>query len=246
MIFSDAHIHIAEISHWQPFEGNDSFLPVCASAHSQEDFLRVEELLGSKNLCKKTFGIHPQAPSTELLPFLETLIKEKRISAIGECGFDFFPEFASSAEEQKTVWKLQLDLALKNSLPLVIHCRKALPQIFAYSAELKTLPSVIFHSWAGSSIEATALLQRGVNAFFVIGKQVLNGNKRVIQSASQLPLDRILCETDAPYQTLKNETESLASDIKDVYRKVSELRQISPEILTSEVLKNFERAFSAN
>ena len=246
MIFSDAHIHIAEISHWQPFDGNDSFLPVCASAHTQEDFLQVEKLLGSKHLCKKTFGIHPQTLDTELLPFLESLIRENRISAIGECGFDFFPEFVASSEEQKNLWKIQLNLAQENSLPLVIHCRKALPQIFAYSDELKSLPSVIFHSWAGSSIEAMALLQRGVNAFFSIGKQVLNGNKRVIQSASQLPLDRILCETDAPYQTLKNESESLASDIRDVYRKIAELRQISTEVLSSEILKNFEKSFKNN
>ena len=198
-----------------------------------------------------TYGIHPQSPSLkkksfieEELSYMENLIVDKKISAIGECGFDFFtPEFKSTAAEQETVFNEQLFLAQKYNLPLVLHLRKSIEKIFTYSRQLKKIPAVVFHSFPGTLREAQSLTNHGINAFFSFGKPILNGKKASIDCVQNLPLQNLLFETDAPYQTLKGETETFPTDIKKVYRKACELRKINLEELSETVFKNFQIAF---
>ena len=198
-----------------------------------------------------TYGIHPQSPLLknkslieEELSYMENLIIDKKIIAIGECGFDFFtPEFKSTAAEQETVFNEQLFLAQKYNLPLVLHLRKSIEKIFTYSRQLKKIPAVVFHSFPGTFREAQSLTNHGINAFFSFGKPILNGKKASIDCVQNLPLQNLLFETDAPYQTLKGETETFPTDIKKVYRKACELRKINLEELSETVFKNFQIAF---
>ena len=198
-----------------------------------------------------TYGIHPQSPLLknkslieEELSYMENLIVGKKISAIGECGFDFFtPEFKSTATEQETVFNEQLFLAQKYNLPLVLHLRKSIEKIFTYSQQLKKIPAVVFHSFPGTLREAQSLTNHGINAFFSFGKPILNGKKASIDCVQNLPLQNLLFETDAPYQTLKGETETFPTDIKKVYRKACELRKINLEELSETVFMNFQIAF---
>lgn len=210
-----------------------------------------------KGLVFATYGIHPQSPSIrdksfieEELAFLENLLAAKKIIAIGECGFDFFtPEFKSTAAEQEIVFNEQLFLAQKYNLPLVLHLRKAIEKIFTYSRELKKLPAVIFHSFPGTLREAQSLTNHGINAFFSFGKPILNGKKSAIECVQNLPLENLLLETDAPYQTLKGEKETFPSDIKKVYQKASELRGLSLQELSEAIYVNFQHvtcAFKGN
>ena len=198
-----------------------------------------------------SYGIHPQSPTLrdktfieKELSFIENLLTEKKIIAIGECGFDFFtPEFKSTAPEQEIVFNEQLSLAQKYNVPLVLHLRKSIEKIFTYSRELKKLPAVIFHSFPGTLREAQSLQNHGINAFFSFGKPILNGKKASIDCVQNLPIQNILFETDAPYQTLKDEKETLPSDIKKVYQRACELRKIGLEKLTESVFKNFTKAY---
>ena len=198
-----------------------------------------------------TYGIHPQSPLLknkslieEELSYMENLIIDKKISAIGECGFDFFtPEFKSTATEQETVFNEQLFLAQKYNLPLVLHLRKSIEKIFTYSRQLKKIPAVVFHSFPGTLREAQSLTNHGIKAFFSFGKPILNGKKSSIDCVQNLPLQNLLFETDAPYQTLKGETETFPTDIKKVYRKACELRKINLEELSETVFMNFQIAF---
>ena len=198
-----------------------------------------------------TYGIHPQSPLLknkslieEELSYMENLIIDKKIIAIGECGFDFFtPEFKSTAAEQEAVFNEQLFLAQKYNLPLVLHLRKSIEKIFTYSRQLKKIPAVVFHSFPGTLREAQSLTNHGINAFFSFGKPILNGKKASIDCVQNLPLQNLLFETDAPYQTLKGETETVPTDIKKVYRKACELRKINLEELSETVFMNFQIAF---
>ncbi|MBQ7538232.1 MAG: TatD family hydrolase [Treponema sp.] len=199
-----------------------------------------------------SYGIHPQIVTPSYLKndfpmdlsYLESLLSEKKIIAIGECGFDFFtPEFKATATEQEIVFKEQLRLAQKYGVPLLLHLRKSIEKIFSYSGELKKLPSVIFHSFPGTFREADSLKKHGINAFFSFGKPILNGKKSTIECVEKLPLQNLLFETDAPYQTLKGEKETLPGDIKKVYQRACELRKISLEEMDESILENFMRAY---
>ena len=176
---------------------------------------------------------------------MESLCKNKEIVAIGECGFDFFtPEYKSTAAEQEIAFRAQLALAQKYNLPLVLHLRKSIEKIFTFSRELKKIPAVIFHSFPGTLREAVSLQNHGLNAFFSFGKPILNGKKSALDCVQNLPIQNLLFETDAPYQTLKGESETLPSDIKKVYEKASELRKISKDELCEKIFENFNRAFA--
>lgn len=199
-----------------------------------------------------SYGIHPQSPALrdktfieKELSFIENLLAEKKIIAIGECGFDFFTtEFKSTAPEQEIVFNEQLFLAQKYNVPIVLHLRKSIEKIFTYSRELKKLPAVIFHSFPGTLREAQSLQNHGINAFFSFGKPILNGKKASIDCVQNLPIQNILFETDAPYQTLKDEKETLPSDIKKVYQRACELRGLSIEDLCEKIFINFKSALN--
>ncbi|MCR4579214.1 MAG: TatD family hydrolase [Treponema sp.] len=189
------------------------------------------------------YGLHPQSAAfcqiKESLDFLEELLRQNKISAIGEAGFDYFTEdFRSFSKKQEEMWQNQLELAISYKRPLVIHCRKANHKLFEYSKELKKCPALLFHSFMGPLSEAKSLLSRGINGFFSFGKQMNNGNKKTIECVKNLPLENLLLETDAPFQTLKNQENTLPCEILDIYKSAAGLRNINIEELSTQLEKN--------
>lgn len=192
-----------------------------------------------------SFGIHPQNPVTDEAEFLYSLLEKKEIQAIGECGFDLFnDEYTQLLPMQQKVWDMQLQWAQEFQLPVVIHCRKALPLIFNSVPRLKKLPAVIFHGWGGSPQEATAFLKKGVNAYFSIGKAVLRGQKSVCAMAASFDSSRLLTETDAPYMRLKAEPYSHPRDIIVVTAQCAHLRQAGADAV-KQLIKQYESCTAA-
>ncbi|UTC77396.1 hydrolase TatD [Treponema sp. OMZ 799] len=267
-MYTDAHVHILDTIEELDsqnienpiFKTFDKEIFFCASANEAGRF-EVQEKLCRENTGNfiLSFGVHPQCPIENEIPYLEKLINSKKIAAIGECGFDLFDEhYKSTLEEQKKVWKVQLELALKSGLPIVVHCRKGLHLIFDDVKTIKKINAVIFHGWAGSVNEARSLLKKGVNAYFCIGKGLLRGQKTQIETAANLEENRILTETDAPYMRLKEEKFSLPTDIKKVFSELAEIRAESAgflnydeqnyknytEDLKVSIFENFKKAYS--
>ena len=175
------------------------------------------------------YGLHPQNAGNEPIKksadFLENLAENKKIIAIGEAGFDYFnDDFKSHKKVQDEIWNIQLDLALKYNLPLVVHCRKANEKLFEYSKKLAKLPEVLFHSFMGSPVEGKSLLRKGINGYFSFGKQIFNNNKKVIACVKELPEDRVLGETDAPYQFLKGEKYTRPGEIVKILAEIKRLQ----------------------
>jgi TatD DNase family protein len=248
-MFADAHCHLYDYNEACRAAGQDFNLPqglYCASAHDRSEFLWQEDLaLQRPGDIALSFGIHPQLPVQDEWEFLVELALAGRIKAIGEAGFDLFTaEYKGRLEMQTVAFDAQLGLAEARGLPLVLHVRKALPQVFTYAQRLKRLPAVVFHSWPGSPEEARALRARGVNAYFSLGKPILNGNKRARLSAARLPLECLLLETDAPYQTLRAEEFTAPADIRLVYAQAALLRDIPGQELEAAVEANFRRAYA--
>ena len=195
-------------------------------AHFKEEYELQKE---APECVIQSYGMHPQNAANENInesaDFLEMLLQNKALAFIGEAGFDYFtPEFRQAEKLQEEIWNIQLDLALKYNMPLVVHCRKANHKLFEYSKKLKKLPEVLFHSFMGPSLEAQSLLRHGINGYFSFGKQVMNGNKKVISCVRELTKDCILAETDAPFQTLKGEQFTSLSDIKKITEEINILK----------------------
>ena len=196
-----------------------------------------------------SYGLHPQSAGhidiKANADFLQALLQENKLHAIGEAGFDYFnQDFRDQASTQEEMFNIQLSLALQYQLPMVIHCRKANEKLFEYSKQLKKLPAVLFHSFMGMPKEAQSLLDRGINGYFSFGKQVLNNNKKVLACISELPASVLLTETDAPWQFLKGEKFTQPREIQKVFQAFCQLRNTTQEDLQAIFYNNFFSLFS--
>ncbi|MBQ3671042.1 MAG: TatD family hydrolase [Treponema sp.] len=253
MIFCDSHIHLVhcEFSGEEKLfrEKNDSrCITNFCFAREWEEWERDSSFSSTPGLVFKSFGIHPQACSEDFmrggfgreLSFLEALLLEGKIDAVGECGFDFFTkEYKAAEANQEVAWKAQVELCIRYGTPLVVHLRKAMEKIFRDSRLLSRVRAVVFHSFPGTLLEAKSILNHGVNAFFSLGKPILNGKKSAIDCVGNLPLERILLETDAPYQTLKGEESTFPSDIVRVYERAAKIRGQEIGFLCEKISENF-------
>lgn len=242
MIYSDFHFHFIQCLSSQ----NNYFIPEnhvvsgITCCHDKEEFYKTVNCL--KNLSNKStkeiekigicFGIHPQNPILDNLDFLESLLKNQSICGIGECGFDYYDEeYKSLKEAQKKAFEACLDLAVFYNKPLIIHNRKALDEMFIYENQLKKVPFVIFHGFAYGENEARSLLSKGIPGYFSFGKGLLRGNKKNISCVKNLPLEKLLFETDAPYMTMKNEEYTPFFHIQKVYETAASILNIKLEEL---------------
>ncbi len=201
--------------------------------------------------------MHPQAPDLCDARFLEELAGSGRLAAVGEAGFDFFgdrPERVRNDENlkrQRAAFEFQLDLARRFDLPILLHLRKAMDLVFEYSSTLKRLPSVIFHSYPGTAGEAASLLNRGIPAWFSFGASLINGNKRAGSACASIPLERLLIETDAPWQPPRRINTSgpdfcRPEDIREVLSAAAKIRAEDTEMLEEALASNFFTAFRVN
>jgi len=223
-VIFDAHFHYFDCQKLNICQFPEGWSGI-SCAHTPEEW-EIQKTAPDQVI--QSYGIHPLNCKTDDIykqtQFLENLIKNNEISAIGETGFDFFTdEYKKLAYIQEEAWNIQLELALKHSLPLIIHCRKANEKLFEYSSKLAKLPEVLFHSFMGTSIEGKSLLNKGINGYFSFGKQIFNGNKKVIDCVKNLPEERILAETDAPFQFLKDEKFTEPQDIIKIQETINSI-----------------------
>lgn len=243
-IYCDSHLHITDLR-------EQILVPksqVCSSVHSLEEFsnLRKIQKKTSKETISISYGVHPQNPDIKLLEDLQHCLvnNTEEISAIGEAGFDFFTtEYSVNKDAQEEVWLAQIELAIAFHKPLIIHCRKGIEKIFRDSNMLSKLPAVLFHSFPGSLNDANSIRRHNINGYFSFCKQICNNNKKSIECVKKLPKEWLLFETDAPYQTLKDEEFTVPVDIKRVYEEATKIRGCSLEELQDSCLANFQQIF---
>ena len=100
---------------------------------------------------------------------------------------------------------------------------------------------MIFHAYPGTFEEGLSLLKRGINAYFSFGTAILLNHKTAMNACARLPGERLLLETDAPYQPLRGTAFSRWSDLAAVLRGAADLRQENPAALQAQVDANFQR-----
>jgi TatD DNase family protein len=173
--------------------------------------------------------------------------RNSRVVAIGEVGLDYYrtPEEDKKKMQQER-FEQQLDLAIELDKPLIIHCRDAHADMLAMLKKAQTdhgtkLRGVI-HSFTGTWMEAKRYIELG----FYIG---LNGiatfSRDYDETVTQLPADRILLETDAPYLTpiphrgKRNEP----SYVAEVAAALAGIRGVSVEEIASTTATNAHTLF---
>jgi TatD DNase family protein len=232
----------------QACRDNAAPMALCFAVHPQ--LPAVEDMKAAGEAVKEEGAAEDAPPFTALLELLETLAAEGRLNAVGETGIDLYDSrFRATEAVQEELFTAHLEIALKYRLPVVLHIRRAMHTVFARTAFLKKLPAVVFHSYSGTPGEAEALLRRGVNAYFSFGAVILLNHKEAIRSCAALPLDRLLLETDAPYQPLGGRKFSRWADLPAILRGAVQIRREAdapcgdPAELEAAIDRNFYRIF---
>ncbi len=171
---------------------------------------------------------------------------DSRVVAIGELGLDLFRD--SNLEEQLSILKPQLALALEMDLPVIIHCRDAAKPMLELLSNLKNLsrcPKGVMHCWGGSPAEMKKFLELG---FYISFSGIVTFSKaeQAWACVKEVPTERFLIETDcpflapAPWRGKRNEP----SFVTEVAQKLAELRGETYEAIANYSTANAKRLFN--
>ena len=192
-------------------------------------------------------GLHPtdvKENFKEELDFITKTLKNHNYVAIGEIGIDLYWD-KSFLKQQQEAFRFQIRLAIKNDLPIVIHCREAFDEIFEILNEenCETLRGV-FHCFTGDLDQAKKAISLGF--LLGIGGVVTFKNGGIDKFLNQIDLKHIVLETDSPYlapvpfRGKRNES----SYIIYVLEKLSELYKIPKEEIALVTTNNAKKMFS--
>jgi TatD DNase family protein len=152
------------------------------------------------------FGIHPWKADTyddPQLALLRHLLISYPQAAIGECGLDLWVH-NPSIEQQIPVFMKQIELSNELNRTLSIHCLKAWKPLLDVLKSNPPQHPFLMHSYSGSIETAQQLLTLG--AYFSFSGYFLHARKsKILEVFKQLPLERLLIETDAPDMMLPQE-----------------------------------------
>jgi len=193
-----------------------------------------------------TAGIHPHEAKTaseKNLEKIKAFCMHKKVVALGETGLDFHYDF-SPRDVQRYAFKRQLEIAHELNLPIVIHSRAANDEVLEIIQNSPVRTGVI-HSFSGDAELALEYVNLG---FYIgIGGVVTFDKTGTLQNvATQVPLERILLETDAPYLTpapkrgQRNESHYLFY----VAKKIAELKNTTAENICEQTTKNVKKLFT--
>lgn len=154
-----------------------------------------------------TAGIHPHyadQSNAESWAKLKTIIADKQVSVIGECGLDFNRNF-STKSNQLYAFEQQLNIAAENNMGVYLHERDAFDeQISLLETYSKSLKFMVTHCFTGNKEQLSGYLSLGcyigITGWLCDPKR----GKALQEAVHYLPLSRLLLETDAPYLFPKN------------------------------------------
>ena len=192
-------------------------------------------------------GLHPtdvKKNYKDELDFVVNSLKSHNYVAIGEIGIDLYWD-KTYLKEQQDAFRFQIKLAIKNDLPIVIHCRESFDEIFKILEEenCDKLRGV-FHCFTGNIDQAKKAI--GLGFLLGIGGVITFKNGGIDKFINQIDLKHIVLETDSPYlapvpfRGKRNES----SYVIYVIEKLSELYQLPKEEIASTTTNNAEKMFS--
>ena len=193
-----------------------------------------------------TVGFHPDEVddiTDKDLNDLEVLIKtNKKIVGIGEIGLDYYHNDMNK-ERQREIFIKQLELAKKYDLPVVIHSRESIGEIYDILKEHKGVRGVI-HCFSGSLEMAKSFIDLGF--YLGIGGVITFKNSNLKDVIKELSLDNIVLETDSPYlapEPYRGKT-NFPQNIKIIAQYIRKLKDISLEEVTEKTTSNVNKIYN--
>lgn len=196
-------------------------------------------------------GIHPHeaklATDAHYLE-LERLARHPRVVAWGEIGLDYHYDH-SPRDVQARVFRVQLELASAAKRPVIIHCREAWPDCLKILEEAWRSSGLggIFHCFTGTLAEARQGIEMGFLISFA-GNVTYPKAQNLRDVARELPLDRLLIETDSPFLAPQSHRgrRNEPAYVAEVARTLANVRNLPPSEVAEVTAANFRRFFGLN
>jgi TatD DNase family protein len=166
-----------------------------------------------------------------------------RLSAIGECGLDY-RHMEGSAEAQAALFEVQLELAARLGLPIIVHSREAAAQTLELVSRKRGSSAAIIHCFGYGPAEARAFLDAGFWLSFA-GNLTYKGSDSLREACALVPSERFLLETDSPYMNPMPRRGKSATplDIERTYALAASLRGVGVAELAETVSRNARLLF---
>lgn len=193
-----------------------------------------------------TLGLHPYYIDEHRAVDLEFLAKSLQGSGavgVGECGLDYHLKELDRLKQQK-VFEAQVILAKHFDLPLVLHVRGAVDDVFKILKKHNYFKAVM-HSFNGSIEQAQLITEHGVYLGF--GPAVCNPNAKKLQAMiKHVPLENLMIETDAPDQPFYDRVgkRNLPIDILRVNMEMAKILGVEADILAAQTAANTKILFN--
>lgn len=261
-MYIDTHVHLADSKYKNPDETIHKSIEA-GIKYMVSIGCTVEEMEGNISLRQKhaevflSAGLYPLKNTSEnrnlndedLFVYLIRYVAENMVVAIGECGMDFSitpgVDGNRTLEEQEDLFVRQIDLAKILDLPVIVHSRNATEHTLKILSREKQKSEFhfVWHCFSDTKETAEKILELG-GMISLTGLITYKTGVEVLEIVKDLPLDRIMVETDGPYlvpEPIRKEGVKINTPeyVKITTEKIAMIKGLSP----SEVAK--ETSFNA-
>ncbi len=251
MIDTHCHLYVSEfdedletvIRNAEMEDVKKFYLPAIDSSFTERMNVLVAKY---PNDCKPMVGLHPCSVKENFLVEIDHILEQldkKNYAGIGETGLDFYWD-KTFVTQQYQALEIQIELALQQNLPLILHTRNAMQETIEIIKKYKhTSLRGIFHCFSGSYEQAKEIIKTGF--YLGIGGVLTYKNAGLPAVLERLDLQQIVLETDAPYLTpvpfrgKRNES----SYLKYIAQKLADVKNISVEEVKIITTQNAEKIF---
>jgi len=227
------------------------FLVVSASLNDTEKVNGIYK--DNKDSCFFTIGVHPHNAkefTSSSSVKMKNLIDTYKPNSIGETGLDFFRNI-SSYEEQIFAFEEQIKIAIDKELPLFLHQREAHDDFIKILSKYRNnIPKSVVHCFTGTQKELDDYLDIGCHIGLTGWICDANRNIDLRKSLINIPLDKLMIETDCPYLIPKNLQEKPKNNrnepafLPHIAKEISSLVNVDIDQLVKKTYENSIKFFS--
>lgn len=246
----DSHAHYDD----PRFDGDRDALLCSMAEHGVRAIMNVGNTTGANlagiELARRydfiycSIGIHPDQSaeiaaqhSREYLDLMAQQLSYEKAMALGEIGLDYYYDDNAPREIQRLIFEQQLALAKDLDVPVIIHNRDAHQDTLELLKKYR--PKGIMHCFSGSAEVAKEVLKLGMYIGFT-GVITFKNARRAVEAAAEVPLDRLLIETDCPYMAPGPYRGKRCDStmLPRMAEKLAEIKGVSPQRLADQTFEN--------
>lgn len=222
----------------------DKIITIGCSLESSRKAIEIAEKFPS---VFASVGIHPSdcmGLPENYIEKLSEMSRNHKVVAIGEIGLDYHYE-GYSRDTQVDCFVDQLKLAKRLCLPVIIHSREATNDTMNILRKYK--PKGVIHCFSGSAETAREIIDLGMMISFT-GVLTFKNSKKAVEACKEIPLERIMLETDSPYMAPvpHRGARNNSSNVLYIAEKVAEIKNMTTDEVIRICNNNANKFFGLN